>query len=860
MSIERRALEIFSAAVELEPMRRNAYLDAVCGNDAALRALADKLLAADESAHVGFDDVLATARGGDRSGERLGSYRLEALIGFGGMGSVYRAVRTDGAFDKPVAIKLLTFDAGDLRARFKQEQRILGNLSHTHIATLLDVGNDANGAPYLVMEYIAGVPITRYARENGLDLRGRIELLLPIIDAVQTAHSQLIVHRDIKPDNVLVDRAGTAKLLDFGIAKLIGEETVAAAQTRSGLRALTPEYASPEHVRGKPIGTPSDIYSLGVLLYELLGGARPYEVRTSNPAQIARIVCETEPDHLSTHLSGQTIAGNLRDLDAIAFKALAKAPTQRYASCAEFAADLRRWLQGEAVLARLPTRRERLARHVRRHKLGVSVAATAILALIVGLAATLYFYREVVVQREIAIAQKERAEQQTAVAEAVKNFLNQDVIRAASPIYKTSPADLSVRELLDRGAAKIATRFKDHPAIEGEVRAELGGMQLGLNRYAQAEEQFRAATQLLRETLGDTDAKTLYAQYGLAGALIHQSKLEEGEALLKRIDAIALPAIRGDDARTSGMRNLTWGTYLYMQGEMDKSRPFVEATIADAERWQPGDTLFIATRKINLAMLNLASGRIDDAERITAEIAATLEAQHANETLVYALIVGLRGRVRSVLHDYAGAEALATQSVALMTKIYGKENSHAGDSLATLCDVQHAMGRYREALVSAQHVYEAYRGDTGADSYNSHFYLANLGHSQYMVGQTEIGLRNMQTGIAGLERVTSPQHPDLQPLRFLLAGDYLDLGATRVDTARALVGKLDTAALESLSPQGDWTARVDALRGQIAYFDGDHAHARSLLEPALAKMVAAKSYRYEIERAQRTLAKLDAAR
>ncbi|MFT3791574.1 MAG: protein kinase [Rudaea sp.] len=382
-------LEIFSDAVALDGAARDAYLDRACGDDAALRRQVEDLLAVDAVPGALFAQPFAL-RDRDRSGERIGAWRLDAPIGSGGMGSVYRATRADGAFAKPVAVKLLAFDAGNLRARFLLERRILGNLSHPNIATLLDVGNDANGAPYFVMEYIDGVPITDYAQARGLDARARIELFLPVLDAVQSAHAQLVVHRDIKPGNVLIDAGGAPKLLDFGIAKLLGDAPTTLAATRTGMAPLTPEYASPEQVRGAPLGTPSDIYSLGVLLYELVAGRRPYRIANTSPSAIERTVCESEPARPSAQLEARSLGGNARDLDAVLLKALAKSPAQRYASCAEFSADLRRWLGGEAVIARVPATSERVLRYVRRHRVGVAAASAVGLALGIGLAAALW--------------------------------------------------------------------------------------------------------------------------------------------------------------------------------------------------------------------------------------------------------------------------------------------------------------------------------------------------------------------------------------------------------------------------------------------------------------------------------------
>ncbi len=453
-----RALALFEHAVALDPSARAAWLDAECAGDTELRQDIEHLLEADRRANDFLGAPLDTA--GDRSGERLGAWRLEALIGSGGMGSVYRAVRADGAYERTVAIKFLLFDAGDLRRRFALEQRILGAMTHANIAALLDVGTDARGAPYLVMEYVDGVAITAYADAHALETRGRIALFLPILSALQLAHSQLIVHRDIKPGNVLVDARAAPKVLDFGIAKLMGDR--ASTNTRTGLGPFTPEYASPEQARGEPIGTPSDIYSLGVLLYELITGDRPYRIHDTSPTGVERTICGAEPARPSAH-AGKISGGSARDLDAVILKALEKQPARRYGSCAEFAADLTRWLDGDAVIAREPTRAERVVRYLHKHRVAVAVAAAIGLTFIAGFGATVW---EAFVAREqtrIALSERDRAQ-------SVIQFLT-ETLSAASP--ENRGRNVTVLEVLQQARDDSQRDLQDHPDVQATVQSTL---------------------------------------------------------------------------------------------------------------------------------------------------------------------------------------------------------------------------------------------------------------------------------------------------------------------------------------------------------------------------------------------------
>ncbi|HEV7489371.1 MAG TPA: protein kinase [Rhodanobacteraceae bacterium] len=517
MTATRRAFDLFERAISIDPASRDAFLQEHCAGDSELRAEIDTLLAADESAAdflaapIPFED--------DRCGEEVGLYRLIEHVGSGGMGRVYRAERADGAYAKPVAIKLLLIDAHDLRTRFALEQKILGQFTHPNIANLLDAGVDSRGTPYLVMEFVDGTSITEYVRGHDLDLRARLILFLKILDAIQTAHSHLIVHRDIKPSNVLVDARGEPKVLDFGIAKLLTGDATDTTRTRLG--PLTPDYASPEQVRGEPIGTGSDIYSLGVLLYEIATGVRPYRIEDTRPSAIERLVCETVPQRPSAHLSS-TKAGNLRDLDAIILKALEKSPRRRYASCAAFADDIRRWLDGEEVLAREPAWPERSLRFVRRHRLAASVIAAASITLLAGSAVALW-------QAHVAGVARVRAER-------VSEFLT-DMLSAANP------ADLgrnaTVSDVLDRARRLAARDLTDDPETAAATEMTLVKTYASLGDWNSARGCAETALSIARKA-GDMDS-IIDAEIALGEILDYIGNVDDAQAMLEsgRKDALA---------------------------------------------------------------------------------------------------------------------------------------------------------------------------------------------------------------------------------------------------------------------------------------------------------------------------------
>lgn len=380
----KRVEALFYRAVDLDAKAQRAWLDTQCAGNSALRREVEALLRCERVARDNIRtaverEAVRLLQGGDASGERLGPYRLLRPLQHGGMGTVYLAERADDAYRKQVAIKVLrnTLATGHERQRFRAERQILAGLEHVCIARLIDGGTRPDGAPYLVMEFVDGHPIDRYCDEQRLSLEGRLRLFQQVCQAVAHAHRHHVVHRDLKPANILVGTDGVPKLLDFGIAKLLdpaGEPQVG-PPTRAEDRRLTPEYASPEQLSGAGIGIASDIYALGVVLYELLAGCLPYELGGQSLDEILRTMRETDPLPPSVALArrqpdGAEPARRLRgDLDNIALKALKREPAARYANADELAADITRYLAGEPVSAHAPTPAQRVVRIIRRYRM-----------------------------------------------------------------------------------------------------------------------------------------------------------------------------------------------------------------------------------------------------------------------------------------------------------------------------------------------------------------------------------------------------------------------------------------------------------------------------------------------------------
>jgi non-specific serine/threonine protein kinase/serine/threonine-protein kinase len=480
-----RVKSIFQEALDRTPETREAFLAVACGDDVDLRRDVQSLLAAEsEAGRFLSRPAIPSSPAPDLEGRRVGPYRVQERIGQGGMGVVYRALRDDDVFHKTVALKLVQGAADpEQPARLARERQILARLQHPNIATILDGGTTDEGQAYLVMEYVDGQPIDRYCDERALSTRERLILFHTVCAAVHYAHQNLVVHRDLKPANVVVTADGQPKLLDFGIAKLLaGGIDPDQAPTATLLPMMTPEYASPEQVRGQPITTASDVYSLGVVLYELLAGERPYLVRADSLEEIVRAVCETEPRLPSAAVQSASATATrspaeLRgDLDTIVLKAMRKEPSRRYLSALELGEDIRRHLAGLPVLARKDTVRYRLTKFVGRHRTAAAAAALVLVSLVGGLVAT-------VRQARIAEANRLRAERRFADVRTLANSFLFEFHDAIKDVPGTTAAR---RLVVERAAQHLDALQRD---AEGD---------LGLQR------ELAAAYQRLGEAQGGT--------------------------------------------------------------------------------------------------------------------------------------------------------------------------------------------------------------------------------------------------------------------------------------------------------------------------------------------------------------------
>ncbi len=530
---ERRVLQALEQVLEQPEDQREAFiadLDLPVKMQARLQQLLQQQPRDDDFLATGGSVVAPLQSQLPSSGDRVGIYRIERLLGAGGMGVVYLAQRDDGVYAQQVAIKLLPPNrllTGEkqreqLLSRFDDERAMLAQLQHPNIVRILDGGRSEEGMPYLVMEYVDGVDLLQYCQRDELSVAARLRLFAEVCEAVQEAHRHLIVHRDLKPGNVLVDAQGVPHLLDFGIAKLVDPILAAQVDAQTTMMAMTPAYASPEQIRHQPITTRSDIYSLGVMLYEMLTGIRPYQAYEQSPVEMERAISQLHPPTLSSalHLAGaepgypQLPRRLPADLETIVAKALHKEPERRYGSAQELAEDLGRFLDGQPVKARPDSWLYRSGKFLRRHRIASALVALSIVLILAATGAALH--------------QAQQAERKAQEAVEINAFLI-DVLNQAN--VDEAGSEVSMADVLEAAAARIDTYFSDRPAIASGVRLVIGNSLQNLNRLDAAETQLRTGLAEASASLGPSQSRTIELTSSLAWLLHDQGKLSEARDL-----------------------------------------------------------------------------------------------------------------------------------------------------------------------------------------------------------------------------------------------------------------------------------------------------------------------------------------
>jgi len=519
---------IYQQALDVEPAERRAFVDNACDGEAGLISEIMALLEVPTRSASAIGDIVGAASaalGGELGkGERIGPYRLLRIIGQGGMGHVYLAERADEEFEQRVAIKMVNWVGASpsMIERFRVERQILANLEHPNIARMLDGGRTPNGVPYLVMEYVDGISILEYVRSQALSIKERLNLFLQICDAVQYAHRKLVVHRDIKPSNILVTRTGVPKLLDFGIAKFLdgdGDQ----ALTRADARMLTPEFASPEQLLGSAVTTATDVYGLGLMLYQLLSGETPFDFSSSTSPEIRELICHTTPAAPSKAALAEgkrDIASKLSgDLDNIVLKTLRKEPERRYETVKDLASDLRNYLSNRPVMARGESKLYRTGKFLRRNR----VAAIATVVVIAAITSQTMFYTQ-----RLA-AERDNAQLQAQRAQEVADFLT-GLFAEADPAHNLGEP-MTARQMLDRGAARIADELDGQPELQVALMVTIARSYGNMEENVAMRDYLKLSMPGIETKLGNTNADVLHLRFLLGTAMTYTGDAESARLI-----------------------------------------------------------------------------------------------------------------------------------------------------------------------------------------------------------------------------------------------------------------------------------------------------------------------------------------
>ncbi len=722
--VERRA-RLFTELCELAEAERREALARLAEQDAALAADVARLLELDGESTgpiEGLRDEVAAAAGRQLLAEelaepappeRLGAWLLGERLGVGGMGEVWAAERVDGGFTQRAAVKLVRsgMASREIVARFAVERQLLARLDHPAIATLLDGGIAPDGRPWFAMERVDGLPITQFAESRGLDIEARLRLLLAVADAVDFAHRSLVIHRDLKPSNILVTPAGTPKLLDFGLAKLLEpgfESGIDPNVTQTEFRALTPAYAAPEQILGEPVTTATDVYSLGVILYELLTGELPHRRRVSSATTLASEMEHETLERPSSRLrrvgSGSPSGAfqNRRispDLDIIVLKALARERARRYPSVAALAADLIAFLERRPIAARADTMRYRLSKFVRRHRVAVAAGAVVFSALLLALSVS-------VRQTRLANAAAEAARLEARRAERVKGFLV-SVFEQADP-NRSLGAEMPARQILTEGASRLEVELRDEPEIRAElydavarIQGNLGLLDEGL---ALAE---RAAAERVR-LFGPASRERAQSFVTVGRALLALGRTEEAG---ERFEAAIGPLERAGESATMELAEALSGraeARMFLgdlSGSIADERRAYELAVAQFGESHPRSLEHLS----NIAVLETEAGTFGEAVRIFRRILAVLEPLEGGDSpKVLAVVLNLATAL-----DAAGesGEALIQfeRAVAGRRRIYGSQHPALAEALVITSLRLSRAGRSADALEALGEARAIYR-------------------------------------------------------------------------------------------------------------------------------------------------------
>ena len=708
--------DLLRRALALPPEERDAFLSDACADDTALLSKLRQLIAGAEQTDAGLRALVAEAAVGvsqdiavDHSGRQIGPYSVIRRIGEGGMGDVYLAERADNQYRQQVAIKILKpgRDEQVLIQRFRSERQILADLDHPNIGRLIDGGEMENGRPYLVMEYVDGTPITEYCDQNGLDTKQRLRLFLQCCAAVSHAHKRLVIHRDLKPSNILVDAAGTPKLLDFGIAKLLDpqQQQHSMAITRDASRPMTPGHASPEQIRGETPTTATDIYSLGVLLYQLLSGRFPYQLTSHAPSELEQAILTTQPTKPSVRLAESddadapsvddvgrhrgTSVGRLRkelagDLDNIVMVAMRKEAERRYSTVGDLAADIRSYLEFRPVTARADSVSYRLSRFIRRNRVGVGVTAVVIAGITLQ---TAFYTRQIQAERDTALTERQ-------TAESVSAFLV-DLFNVANPI-RGDDSTMTARDILDNGVEKIQTDLDGDPVVKARLLRTMGDAYSHLAYHDKAEAVIRDAIAIYEVHAEPTDDELLDSLEILSSVLRSQEQWDDARNVAQRALSIREALVGKDDPSLHSSLAVLGNIHHYLD-ELDEALALYERIIEIENNAFSKDDPAKAKAINHAALTYERMGRYAEAEAAYRESLRLREKGYGKEHARTAFGQSNLGIFLSNQGRHDAAEPYLLTALEVRRKIYGDDNINVAYPLTALSNIEVQRGNLTRA-------------------------------------------------------------------------------------------------------------------------------------------------------------------
>ena len=851
---------LFGQLLDAGSAERETYLARACGADQELRASVESLLTADARREdpllnaIGnaAESLLQTHR--DRLiGTSVGPYRIVAILGHGGMSTVYRGERDETQYQQSVAVKVLQHAAMHprLRSRLHSERHILATLDHPSIARLIDSGDLDDGTPYLVMEHVDGEPIDAFCDSQRLGIRERLELFCKVCAAVQYAHRNLVVHRDIKPSNIFMAAQGTPKLLDFGIAKLLAPDGLSHTLpvTRLQERILTPENAAPEQVLGRPVTTATDIYSLGVLLYQLLTGRSPYRLLSYSQLQLERAICMDDPQRPSQiviakvggekDLDRERIAAlrglsalRLRarlsgDLDAIVAMAMRKEPDRRYPSVEAMADDIGRHLEGLPVRARQGDGRYNAAKFLRRHLWSVTAAAVVF----VGLA--LFAGVMVWESHRLKNAWNETAQERDR-AQQVSAFLV-DVFSKADP-FNAQGKEPTARELLDRGAEKISGNQSLQPEVRAQLLESIG---LAYRRQSLSERAiplFEQALTIRRQEHPRSNARIAVALANLARALTDAGHLISAEADLKQ--AVDLSESDDPGATTTADILVQFGNFaLYAKSDPGLATQLFSKALGVYRGTIGNENLQVATTLNGLADAAVWSNDYPAAEQHEREALGIFQKTVSRNHPDNAIALATLGSILTQQRKYAESEQVLLEALQIESSVFGADNPRIAAIQADLGILYDRQGDLPRAIAATQTALKITRDRMPANHYMVGYYLDALALIYLKAGDLATAEADARQALAIYAQALPEQHLYVASTRQLLGEVLLrrgDLAAAQAELGAALDMNVNLAGADS------WrAARSEAALGWTLIARNDAAHGEPMLVAARTKLVAA---------------------